>query len=159
MINGQLLIFYFYFNWRKRWKKKETRGKGSCLTTGFKQKPFQTESNRKTAPQIKWLFSGMLLLPFSLSLAAHNQLQTLTWSKKRIDSNWQITDWLWSSRIDSWRRGGDRNRRAVYNILKTCDIHIPLSLHWSALVNACLIGEFKHYKLILCLWSDVLAIR
>lgn len=48
----------------------------------------------------------MLLLPFSPSLAAHNQLQTLTWSKKGIDSNWQITDWLRSSRIDSWRRGG-----------------------------------------------------
>jgi len=33
--------------------KKHGERKGSSLTTGFKQKPFQTESNRETAPQIK----------------------------------------------------------------------------------------------------------
>lgn len=139
-------------------KKKENTHGGKVLVLPQVLNKNLSKLNQKEklhAPQIKWLFSRMLLLPFSPSLAAHNQLQKLTWSKKRIDSNWQITDWLWSSRIDSWRRGGDRNRRAVYIILKTCDIHIPLSLHWSALVNACLIGEFKHYKLILCLWSHV----
>lgn len=136
---------------------KINTGQVYCLTAGLKQNLSKLNKQESHVPQIKWLFSGMLLLPFSPSVAAHNQLQTLTWRKKRIDSDWQITDWLRSSRIDSWRRGGNRNRRAVYIILKTCDIHIPLSLHWSALVNACLIGEFEHYRLIFCLAFDVLA--
>lgn len=76
------------------------------------------------------------------------------WDWRRLTNNW-----LRWSRIDTWRWGGDRNRRAVYIILKTCDIPIPPSLHRSIPVNARLFREFKPIRLVLRLTVVVNAHR
>lgn len=70
------------------------------------------------------------------------------WDWQRLTNNW-----LRWSRIDTWRWGGDRNRRAVYIIPKTCDIPIPPSLHRSIPVNARLFREFEPIRLVL--WITV----